>query len=217
MHVLALALAAPGTAQGGDSPPPVLNEFTAKLRCRARADAAAPKSGIESIDQWCKDSLGGTSNVCECDAGPTRKEMACAAVSGWQSPRSYLMDGCSASTFIGNASLFVLEEAGLCPFDFLNSRFRYASSNSGTLLPELLQGTLESHQTAVFNIVPEDMDTIKPLLDVMHANGTKMVHVFRDNLLDALMCRTNGGWAAGDHARKKYTLAPGRMMKRLSK
>jgi hypothetical protein len=152
--------------------------------------------------------------MCLCDEAPSQQELDCAKVEGWEHPRSYLMAGCSASTFIGRATVEVLKEAGLCPFDFLDTRFRYTTSNNGILLPELLEGTKESHQTAVLNTVPEDLNYIAQAYPKL-LNGTRMVHIFRENYLDEIKCRTAGGWAVGQHSKKKFRLTPARMLKEM--
>ena len=202
------------------SNPTGLTEFTAKMRCHAKKQREKIRTQNPSgygLDEWCQDNMGGTAEVCECSSTPSEKEMACAAIKGWERPRTYLMYGCSASTFIGNATRTILQEAGLCPFDFINSRFRYATSNSNirTLLPELLEGTLDSHQTAVLNVVPDDMDNVAGMAKRLHHNGTYMVHIYRENQLDELICRTKGGWSTGGGERQSYTLKPTGVMRRL--
>ena len=195
-----------------------LTEFTAKMRCHARRGRQKIKySPNYGLDEWCQDNMGGTPETCECSSTPSEKELACAAIKGWERPRTYLMYGCSASTFIGNATRTILEEAGLCPFDFINSRFRYATSNSNikVLLPELLQGTLESHQTPLLNVVPDDMDNVAGMTKMLHRNGTYMVHIFRENQLDEQICRTKGGWSTGGGDRQTYNLKPSGLMRRL--
>jgi len=188
---------------------PVLTEFTARLRCRS-------KSGASIDDSWCRDNYlqSPSADMCLCDEAPSQQELDCAKVEGWEHPRSYLMAGCSASTFIGRATVEVLKEAGLCPFDFLDTRFRYTTSNNGILLPELLEGTKESHQTAVLNTVPEDLNYIAQAYPKL-LNGTRMVHIFRENYLDEIKCRTAGGWAVGQHSKKKFRLTPARMLKEM--
>ena len=96
---------------------PILTEFTARLRCRS-------KSGAAVDDAWCQDNYlqSPTAGMCICDEKPSKQEIACSKVPGWEQPRSYLMAGCSASTFIGRATVEVLKAAGLCPFDFLDTR-----------------------------------------------------------------------------------------------
>jgi len=202
------------------SNPTGLTEFTARMRCHAKPQREKLRTQNPSgygLDEWCQDNMGGTAEVCECSSTPSEKELACAAIQGWERPRTYLMYGCSASTFIGNATRTILEEAGLCPFDFINSRFRYATANSNirTLLPELLEGTLDSHQTAVLNVVPDDMDNVAGMAKRLHKNGTYMVHIFRENQLDELVCRTKGGWSTGGGERQSYTLKPTGVMRRL--
>ena len=188
---------------------PILTEFTARLRCRS-------KSGAAVDDAWCQDNYlqSPTAGMCICDEKPSKQEIACSKVPGWEQPRSYLMAGCSASTFIGRATVEVLKAAGLCPFDFLDTRFRYTTSNNGILLPELLEGTRESHQTAVLNTVPEDLNYIAQTYPKL-LNGTRMVHIFRENYLDEIKCRTAGGWAVGQHSKKKFRLTPARMLKEM--
>ena len=188
---------------------PVLTEFTARLRCRS-------KSGASIDDSWCRDNYlqSPSADMCICDERPSKAEIACSKVPGWEQPRSYLMAGCSASTFIGRATVEVLKVAGLCPFDFLDTRFRYTTSNNGILLPELLEGTKESHQTAVLNTVPEDLNYIAQTYPKL-LNGTRMVHIFRENYLDEIKCRTAGGWAVGQHSKKKFRLTPARMLKEM--
>ena len=200
--------------------PSGLTEFTAKMRCHAKPQREKLRTQNPSgygLDEWCQDNMGGTAEVCECSSTPSEKELSCASISGWERPRTYLMYGCSASTFIGNATRTILQEAGLCPFDFINSRFRYATSNSNirTLLPELLEGTLESHQTAVLNVVPDDMDNVAGMAKKLHKNGTYMVHIYRENQLDELVCRTKGGWSTGGGERQTYNLKPTGVMRRL--
>lgn len=202
------------------SNPTGLTEFTARMRCHAKKQREKLRTQNPSgygLDEWCQDNMGGTAEVCECSSTPSEKEMECAAIKGWERPRTYLMYGCSASTFIGNATRTILQEAGLCPFDFINSRFRYATSNSNirTLLPELLEGTLDSHQTAVLNVVPDDMDNVAGMAKRLHHNGTYMVHIFRENQLDELVCRTKGGWSTGGGERQTYNLKPLGVMRRL--
>jgi hypothetical protein len=202
------------------SNPTDLTEFTARMRCHAKPQREKLRTQNPSgygLDEWCQDNMGGTAEVCECSSTPSEKELSCAAIQGWERPRTYLMYGCSASTFIGNATRTILQEAGLCPFDFINSRFRYATSNSNirTLLPELLEGTLDSHQTAVLNVVPDDMDNVAGMAKRLHKNGTYMVHIFRENQLDELVCRTKGGWSTGGGERQTYTLKPTGVMRRL--
>ena len=202
------------------SNPTGLTEFTARMRCHAKPQREKLRTQNPSgygLDEWCQDNMGGTAEVCECSSTPSEKELSCAAIQGWERPRTYLMYGCSASTFIGNATRTILQEAGLCPFDFINSRFRYATSNSNirTLLPELLEGTLDSHQTAVLNVVPDDMDNVAGMAKRLHKNGTYMVHIFRENQLDELVCRTKGGWSTGGGERQTYTLKPTGVMRRL--
>ena len=188
---------------------PGLTEFTARLRCHS-------KSGALLDDSWCRDNYlqSSSADMCTCDEKPSKQELECAKVAGWEQPRSYLMAGCSASTFIGRATVEVLKVAGLCPFDFLDTRFRYTTSNNGILLPELLEGTKESHQTAVLNTVPEDLNYIAQTYPKL-LNGTRMVHIFRENYLDEIKCRTAGGWAVGQHSKKKFSLTPSHMLKEM--